>query len=221
MEKKPDVYEPKALHYALVFPLYVFVILLTATLRFKYSDKTKQRCTNPSRLLGVAWHRHILLVAKAKTYFRKKLTMSGLVSASKDAAFLVAFFDFMGVRSIRGSRKRRGREAVLDIVEALKNDSDAFITPDGPTGPANVAKKGFYVVADAAGCRVLILRFIPKYYLTIPSWDKFVIPLPFSSVKIETMEFENTKQMSEFATKCGKTPEQIVTDFCNGVIEGN
>ena len=76
MEKKPDVYEPKALHYALVFPLYVFVILLTATLRFKYSDKTKQRCTNPSRLLGVAWHRHILLVAKAKMYFRKKLTMS-------------------------------------------------------------------------------------------------------------------------------------------------
>ncbi|MBO5255038.1 MAG: hypothetical protein J6B07_04350, partial [Opitutales bacterium] len=105
--------------------------------------------------------------------------------------------------------------------------SKTVIGLTGPTGAGKSSlrfvaeKKGFYVVADAAGCRVLILRFIPKYYLTIPSWDKFVIPLPFSSVKIETMEFENTKQMAEFATKCGKTPEQIVTDFCNGVIEGN
>ncbi len=218
MEKRPDVYAPKLLHYIVVFPLYILIKLLMASIRFKYSKETQQKCSNPSRLLGVGWHSDILFIAKSKIHFRKNLTMSGLVSASRDAAYLVAFFNLMGIRSIRGSQKRRGREAIHDLVEALKTDSDAFITPDGPKGPSHIAKKGFYVVAESAGCRILLMRYRPKHFFTIPTWDKFIVPYPFTRVKVEVLDFENAKALEKVAKDHDWTPEEFVSNFCNATI---
>ncbi len=219
MEKKPDVYNPTFWHYLLIMPLFIIIRLLIATVRLKYDEKTKLNCTNPTNMLGVAWHRYILFLAKAKIFFRPIPTMSGLVSASKDGAYLVAFFNLMGIRSIRGSRKRRGREAIYDLVEALKTDSDAFITPDGPKGPTCVAKKGFFIVAENAGCRIILVRFRPYNFITIPTWDKFVIPLPFSKVEIQVRNFENSVELEKSASACGMTVEEFATAYCNGEIE--
>ncbi len=217
MQKKTDIYVPKFIHYVLVLPIFVVVRLLIASIRFKCDKNVRDICSRPDRLVGIAWHKNIIFLAKAKSYFRPNFNMAGLVSASKDAAYLVAFFNLMNIRSVRGSYMRRGREAILDLVDELKSDCDAFITPDGPRGPANVAKRGFYAVSKAAGVRVAFLRFKPSRYVEVSSWDKFVIPLPFSSVDVEVIEFENTDALDVVASEKNKTPEQFATDYMNFV----
>ncbi len=217
MDKKPDVYNPTFWHYLLIVPIFLVLRLLMATIRFKWIGQSAHLCSNPERMLGIAWHSNIFFLAAAKIRLRPKLNMSGLVSASKDAAYLVAFFNLMGIRSVRGSHKRRGREAILDLVDELKTDSDAFITPDGPRGPAGKAKKGFYVVAEAADVRILLVRFKPHCSIKIPSWDKFVVPLPFSLVEFEAKEFKSAKALADMAESENKTVEQFASDYMNFV----
>ena len=131
MQKEADVYVPTFFHHMAIFPIFALVRTLIATIRFVPSKSAYEICSAPDRLVGIAWHRNIIFLAKSKIFFRPKLNMAGLVSASKDAAYLVAFFDFMGIKSVRGSYRRRGREAIGDLVEKLGSDSDVFITPDG------------------------------------------------------------------------------------------
>lgn len=215
MEKKPDVYNPTFWHYCFILPIWILLRLLLATVRIKGDENVRKVTAEKSPFLGVAWHRHILLLAKGNYVFRPNNEMSGLVSASKDGAYLVAFFKLMGINSIRGSKKRRGREAILDLVEAVKAGSDTFITPDGPRGPSEVAKKGFLVVGEAAQCRIFLARFKPSCYFTIPTWDKFIIPVPFSSATLEIKCFSNTDELVDTANKLGMKPEEYATAYCN------
>lgn len=214
--KRPDVYKPTLKHYLLIFPLYVVMRLLMMTVRLKYKPYVRQACSSAPRFLGIAWHRHIFSLALGNMVLRPNLEIAGLVSASKDAAFLVAFFKFVGIRSVRGSHERRGREAILDLADLIKSGtSDAFITPDGPRGPSCVAKKGFLVVAEKADSRILAIRFKAHNYITIPSWDKLIIPLPFSRVDMDLMDFANVAELKSQAEKAGKTPEDFVTEYMN------
>ena len=219
MQKEADVYVPTFFHHMAIFPIFALVRTLIATIRFVPSKSAYEICSAPDRLVGIAWHRNIIFLAKSKIFFRPKLNMAGLVSASKDAAYLVAFFDFMGIKSVRGSYRRRGREAIGDLVEKLGSDSDVFITPDGPRGPACVAKKGFLVVSELSKKRIVVMRFRPKCYFTIPSWDKFIVPLPFSKIFVEAINFNSASELEETAAKVGKTPEEYVSDFMNFKID--
>lgn len=215
MEKNPDVYKPTWLHYALIFPLFVAMRLLIASIRFYPTVSAAKYAAAPRRLVGIAWHRNIVFLAKSKVFFRPKFDMAGLVSASRDAAYLVAFFDLFGIRSVRGSQRRRGRQAVLELVETLAEGCDVFITPDGPRGPANVAKRGFFTVAEASGESLILLRFKPKSFFTIPSWDKFIIPLPFTRVDVDACAFDNAAALESAAAALGKSVEEYATDFLN------
>ena len=215
MAQKVDVYKPTLRHYLLVLPIFIAVRLLIATVRFRNPPATYRACSRPQRLVGVAWHKNIIFLAKSKVFYRPKIDMAGLVSASKDAAYLVAFFDFMGIKSVRGSRGRRGREAILDLSEVLKNKCDVFITPDGPKGPACVAKKGFETVAEIAGVRLVLMRFKPRRYFALPSWDGFIVPMPFTRVDVEALSFESVDELRAEAAAHSATPEDYVTDFLN------
>ena len=124
-------------------------------------------------------------------------------------------FDLFGIRSVRGSQRRRGRQAVLELVETLAEGCDVFITPDGPRGPANVAKRGFFTVAEASGESLILLRFKPKSFFTIPSWDKFIIPLPFTRVDVDACAFDDAAALESAAAALGKSVEEYATDFLN------
>ena len=63
------------------------------------------------------------------------------------------------------------------------------------------------------------MRFRPKCYFTIPSWDKFIVPLPFSKIFVEAINFNSASELEEKAAKVGKTPEEYVSDFMNFKID--
>ncbi len=214
--KTTDVYVPKLRHYLTIFPLFVLVRLLQCTVRLKASNEDLKKLTAPSRLVGIAWHSRIFFLSMCKYYYRNKIPMTGLVSASRDGAYLCAFFDLMKILTVRGSHKRRGAHAVMELVESIKNGSDVFITPDGPRGPANKAKAGFALVAKESGARIVALKITPTRYIRInKAWDKFILPLPFSSARVTVLEYENYAEMENAATEQGKSSEELISDFLN------
>lgn len=102
----------------MLFPVYVAVRLWQATVRLEAEDAAAlARLKDPRRLIGLAWHNRIFFLPMCKYVFRPRLPMSGLVSASRDGAWLCAFFKFLGIGAVRGSSKRRGAHAIISMVE--------------------------------------------------------------------------------------------------------
>lgn len=211
-----DAYISKAtfINYLAVFPLWAIYRLWAATIRIEASPDAVRNMSAPERLIGLAWHSRIFFLPICKFTYRKNFAMSGLVSASKDGAWLCAFFRFLGIGAVRGSYKRHGVTAIMGLVDTLKT-GDVFITPDGPRGPNQVAKRGFVQVARESGARILALKITPTKCLRVKSWDGFMLPLPFSKVIIETRNFENLEALENAAAAANKKPEEFVGDWLN------
>ena len=54
------------------------------------------------------------------------------------------------------------------------------ITPDGPRGPAQEVQDGVLAMAQKSGVRIVPTSSSAKWRLFAGSWDRFLIPLPFS-----------------------------------------
>jgi lysophospholipid acyltransferase (LPLAT)-like uncharacterized protein len=107
-----------------------------------------------------------------------------LVSASQDGAWLTAFFALGGLRTVRGSSSRLGREAASALVEMLRAGNDVGITPDGPRGPCYELKPGGVIVARRTRAPILLIGGEFESAWRLRSWDRFYIPKPFSRVRM-------------------------------------
>jgi lysophospholipid acyltransferase (LPLAT)-like uncharacterized protein len=136
----------------------------------------------------VLWHNRLFLAAELARRFRNGKPIYALVSASSDGAWLTALFSTLGVRVVRGSSSRLGREAAADLLEALRAGHDVGITPDGPRGPCYVMKAGALIVARRARIRVVLAGFDFESSWRLSSWDGFHIPKPFSLVNMRFVE---------------------------------
>lgn len=104
------------------------------------------------------WHQHLLLMLHAR--YRKPI--SALVSQSKDGEIIARVFDHYGVASARGSSTRGGHSAMRDMIRLARAGENLAITPDGPRGPARIAKDGVIVAAQATGLPILPVAFAAK-----------------------------------------------------------
>jgi lysophospholipid acyltransferase (LPLAT)-like uncharacterized protein len=132
----------------------------------------------------VLWHNRLFLAAEIVRRFRQGRPAYALVSASQDGAWLTAFFSLAGLRTVRGSSSRLGREAASALVETLRAGHDVGITPDGPRGPCYELKPGGVIVARRTHAPVLLVggEFASAWRLS--SWDRFYVPKPFSRVRM-------------------------------------
>jgi len=135
-------------------------------------------------LILVTWHgRSLVPVARCRG--RGYL---GLVSLSRDGAFLTEFFRRMGWHAIRGSSGRRGVRAAKAAVDALDgtgtNGAGAVlaVTPDGPRGPARKVQPGAVFFAQKSGKPLVAVGIGAGHAWHTRSWDRFLIPKPFSRV---------------------------------------
>ncbi len=173
---------------AFLFPLGLLYRLWTASIRISYRSENGRsdiEATEESMTI-ILWHNRLFLAGEWHQRFRNKKRCYGLISSSKDGAWLETFYGWAGIKSVRGSRNRRGSEATRDLIRLVKEGNDAGITPDGSRGPRYQAKSGALFIARASGSDVLLLSFSYGLAIRLNSWDRFVIPLPFSRVLAET-----------------------------------
>jgi lysophospholipid acyltransferase (LPLAT)-like uncharacterized protein len=165
---------------AAVWPLATLVRLWSMTIRVEARPEDLQVLGRDEPILFVLWHNRLFLMAELTRRYRGGRPMYGLISASRDGAWLAAFFAACGLRAVRGSSSRLGHEGAKGLVEVLRAGNDAGITPDGPRGPAYEMKAGALVVARRAGSTVALTGLDFESSWRLASWDGFHVPRPFS-----------------------------------------
>lgn len=103
-----------------------------------------------------------------------------LVSNSRDGEMQSRIFGRLGYRSIRGSTGREGVRAALEAISVLKSGAKIALTPDGPRGPSGIVQEGILMMAMKSGALIVPLGSSAKRRWIINSWDRYMVPKPFS-----------------------------------------
>lgn len=170
---------------ALMWPFALLVKLWGRSLRFEATpDDLRAYMKNDVPVAIVLWHNRLFLAAEIVRRYRRGRPAYALVSASRDGARLAAFFSMVGMRTVRGSSSRLGREAATALVEVQRAGFDIGITPDGPRGPCYELKPGAVIVPRRTGAPVLLVGAEFSSAWRLNSWDRFYLPAPFSRVRM-------------------------------------
>ncbi|MFW5738829.1 MAG: DUF374 domain-containing protein [Myxococcota bacterium] len=115
---------------------------------------------------------------------RRRRRTVALVSWSRDGSLLSGAMRWFGVASVRGSGSRGGRAGLQRSVERLVAGWDAAFAVDGPRGPRGLARPGALAAARSARGIVIPYAAAGSRSLSLESWDRFQVPLPFSRVAV-------------------------------------
>jgi hypothetical protein len=126
------------------------------------------------------WHNRQILLA----VLRKGENIHCLISSSRDGEYVSRIADLCGKSAIRGSTTRGGFEAMKQIIRVLGKGGIVAITPDGPLGPANQVQPGVVQIARSLGSAVIPVAFDSSRKKVFSSWDRFIMPCPFSSIAV-------------------------------------
>lgn len=155
------------------------------TLRMEADAETLARLMKSDEPAAIViWHNRLFISAEIFRRYRFKRRVFGLVSASKDGAWLAAFYGMIGLTPVRGSSSNFGREAGKALIEVMRAGHDIGITPDGPRGPLYTVEPGVLVVTRRNNAPMVLVgaEFGPAKRLR--SWDKFYVPWPFTRIKM-------------------------------------
>ncbi len=155
--------------------------LMKITIRKSYIGKTEElrekwRCNDP--VIMTFWHSRILLMRFAYRG-RKACVMN---SMHRDGEIVTRVMERFGILSVRGSSSRGWTHGLKGLVNSHRQGYDLIVVPDGPRGPSRRAKTGALQLARATGAPVFPTAYSARWHFTINSWDKLMIPLPFSRV---------------------------------------
>ncbi len=167
----------------------------------------REYAANDTPVVVGTWHRAAIYFLYFFGHFRPMI----MISQSKDGEILAQYSSGFGVVPVRGSSGKGGREALEQMRLHLATGGKACATVlDGPRGPAYVAKKGMIVLSMLTGSPFLPVIWSANRTLTIRnSWDKMILPLPWSNVCItvgepihipadaSSEELENYRQLVE------------------------
>ncbi|CAA7617996.1 conserved hypothetical protein [Magnetospirillum sp. LM-5] len=123
------------------------------------------------------WHGRILMMMKC---WRPGVPISMLISQHRDGLLIARTVAHFGIKTVAGSTTRGGGNALRGLLKMLKGGECIGITPDGPKGPRMRASAGFINIARLSGCPIIPVAYSARRRKLLGSWDRFVIPWPFS-----------------------------------------
>lgn len=141
-------------------------------------------------VVPVCWHQHLLICARYIVARRIRGLRSGfLISPSLDGEAPSMMARWYGAEVIRGSGTYTGTQAVRTLYKRIKEQRvSPLMTPDGPRGPRFEFKGGAITVAQLCAVPVVPLAFAARPVRILGTWDRFVLPLPFSRIVIAVGE---------------------------------
>jgi len=128
----------------------------------------------------VFWHDRIFLT----TYWWRNRRIVVMTSRSFDGEYIARFIQRFGYGAVRGSSTRGAVGAVVEMARLMRAGCTTAFTIDGPKGPRYVAKMGAVLLAKKTGHPIVPVTMALERFWTLPSWDLFQIPKPFTRARI-------------------------------------
>jgi lysophospholipid acyltransferase (LPLAT)-like uncharacterized protein len=126
--------------------------------------------------IGIFWHARLLMIP----FVYPGKSMNVLIGTHRDGQLIADVMKCFGFGLVRGSSSKGGASALRDMSRLLSSGNDIAMTPDGPRGPAEVAKIGVAQSARVTGKPVVPVAFSSSRCWRGTSWDRMLIPKPFS-----------------------------------------
>jgi lysophospholipid acyltransferase (LPLAT)-like uncharacterized protein len=171
--------------------IWLLIRAVSATIRFRLEDRSGFFSGPPKeKIIFALWHNRLALcVPLYERYLRRHdpgRSVVALVSASRDGGLLTHILGLFNIEVARGSSSRRGPQALRELVSWGEDGYDLAITPDGPRGPCYSVQEGVISTAQLTGLAVVPASYHLNWKLTLKSWDRFQIPLPFARCEVIT-----------------------------------
>jgi len=130
-------------------------------------------------VVGAVWHEGLFVAA----WRWRGRGMAVPVSRSRDGDLIDGVLARLGFsESPRGSSSRGASSLLRAMIRAVRAGHIVAVLPDGPRGPARVAKPGAVALASAAGAALVPVGIAARPCLRFGSWDRALLPLPFARV---------------------------------------
>jgi lysophospholipid acyltransferase (LPLAT)-like uncharacterized protein len=150
----------------------------TVRVRFVNRERVDRLLADGNNIIYAFWHgRQFLLLHR----HRKR----GIVlpaSESRDGEIQAGILKRFGYGVVRGSSKRKGDRAALALVDALRKGRNIALAVDGPRGPLYEVKQGVtYLGGKLNKVIVPVSTSARRYWILEKIWDKYLLPVPFTT----------------------------------------
>ncbi len=130
--------------------------------------------------IGTCWHFCVIGIFA----FYKKESFVVMVSSSNDGDYLSRMVRLLGLSVARGSRNRRGAQAAKELLKHLGRGNNVGLVADGSQGPPRVVQPGAIFLASKTGGAILPMVWSSSSYIAFNSWDRLILPRPFSRMEL-------------------------------------
>jgi lysophospholipid acyltransferase (LPLAT)-like uncharacterized protein len=153
--------------------------LLGATVRWRVlrGDVPDRVLAEGRPVICAFWHGRLLLMPSARP---AGFPADVLVSGHADGRLIGVAARRLGIGTVTGSSRRGGLGALRGLLRALAAGRSVAITPDGPRGPRMRAGGAVIGLARLSGAAIVPVGVAVSRRWIAPSWDRFVVPLPFA-----------------------------------------
>lgn len=129
-------------------------------------------------ILYAFWHQRFFYLI----YYFKNSNGRVLISYSKDGEMVAKAVEAFGMIPVRGSSSRGRIGSTREIMEVLEKGHVVGIATDGPRGPIYNVKPGIIQIAKSSGMPILPITVGTERKWSFNSWDRFIVPKPFSRI---------------------------------------
>jgi len=175
------------------FLLYLLMRFIWFTTRKNYHFITP---ISDTQHVCVTWHGELLMTPQAYRKIHPKHKSSAIISSHFDGALIAGALSFLNIRPLRGSSRKGAKQVLFQAFKSIKAGEEVLITPDGPKGPRHTMNDGAVGMALKSKLPIFIMSFKSSSYWQLKSWDKFIIPKPFSKLDfyIQSLSLEGREQ---------------------------
>jgi lysophospholipid acyltransferase (LPLAT)-like uncharacterized protein len=155
---------------------------LAVTWRYRITNEESYRAlrARSEPFIFAVWHGQMLPLL----WRHRGEGVAVVVSSHRDGEIIARIAEHLGFRTIRGSTSRGAARALLGIVRELESGAEVAVTPDGPRGPAQKFATGALVAAQRVSVPIVGVAAAASRAWRLRSWDRFMIPKPFSRVNV-------------------------------------
>ena len=192
----------KKLLFNYILPYFLFGLIYIWCLTIRSKNLNEEEEDHFKNLTGpyilTLWHGRIFYLFY---YLRHHPDYFLLISPSADGDLLARLAKLMCYSVIRGSTYKKAVPAARSLIKVLRRNQRIIIIAAGSRGPRCVAQPGSVQLAGITGAPVFPMTFGSKNKIVLNSWDRFVIPIPFTRCSIN---------FSSPITLSGKSSEQRI-----------
>lgn len=169
--------------------VYRFIRLYSSTFRFRVENEKEFMgiLKQGKPVLISTWHQQFFSAIRYfKTYSHLRPAL--MISKSSDGELIAGVANRTGWITARGSSSRGGRDAMQAMINHMKLYRFGAHVVDGPQGPMGIIKPGLVRIAQQSGAVIVPFVITAESAWFFGSWDRFMLPKPFSRVVLKYLE---------------------------------